>query len=156
MLIGKAVTDPLVIISSSSFRRDNERFSPNWYHQNSYSASFSSTRRDCLVASDDSSRQYVPWRGNQGFLQCVPVSSRMNFPRVLQINIRGKGYWRDSSAIIHSTLGSENKLNETEGITPRVARVAPGQAVVFAVYEKVKRWIEEVKSEIKNSDFNEH
>jgi hypothetical protein len=43
-----------------------------------------------------------------------------------------------------------------EGITPRVARVAPGQAVVFAVYEKVKRWIDEVKSEINNKDFNEH
>ena len=30
----------------------------------------------------------------------------------------------------------------TEGITPRVARVAPGQAVVFAVYEKVKKYID--------------
>lgn len=43
-----------------------------------------------------------------------------------------------------------------KGITPRVARVAPGQAVVFAVYEKVKRWIDTVKSEINNKDFNEH
>lgn len=29
-----------------------------------------------------------------------------------------------------------------KGITPRVLRVAPGQAVVFAVYERVKRVIE--------------
>jgi len=29
-----------------------------------------------------------------------------------------------------------------KGITPRVARVAPGQAVVFAVYEKVKKAVE--------------
>jgi len=29
-----------------------------------------------------------------------------------------------------------------KGITPRVARVAPGQAVVFAVYERVKSFIE--------------
>ena len=29
-----------------------------------------------------------------------------------------------------------------KGITPRVLRVAPGQAVTFAVYEKVKGWLE--------------
>ena len=35
-----------------------------------------------------------------------------------------------------------------EGITPRVARVAPGQAVVFAVYEKIRKCIEFLKSEV--------
>ena len=29
-----------------------------------------------------------------------------------------------------------------KGITPRVARVAPGQAVVFTIYEKVKNFID--------------
>lgn len=33
-----------------------------------------------------------------------------------------------------------------KGITPRVLRVAPGQAVVFPVYEKVRQVIEQVKS----------
>lgn len=33
-----------------------------------------------------------------------------------------------------------------KGITPRVARVAPGQAVVFTIYEKVKTYIEAAKS----------
>ncbi|PVV04394.1 hypothetical protein BB560_001104 [Smittium megazygosporum] len=32
-----------------------------------------------------------------------------------------------------------------KGITPRVLRVAPGQAVTFMVYEKVKGWIESFK-----------
>ncbi|UZJ55150.1 hypothetical protein CBS101457_004470 [Exobasidium rhododendri] len=32
-----------------------------------------------------------------------------------------------------------------KGITPRVARVAPGQAVVFTIYEKVKGMIEDAK-----------
>lgn len=32
-----------------------------------------------------------------------------------------------------------------KGITPRVARVAPGQAVVFTIYEKVKDYIEAAK-----------
>jgi solute carrier family 25 citrate transporter 1 len=31
-----------------------------------------------------------------------------------------------------------------KGITPRVLRVAPGQAIVFAVYERVRRVIESV------------
>lgn len=31
-----------------------------------------------------------------------------------------------------------------KGITPRVARVAPGQAVVFTIYEKIKTYIEAV------------
>lgn len=35
-----------------------------------------------------------------------------------------------------------------KGITPRVMRVAPGQAVVFAVYEKVKARIEKMKKEM--------
>lgn len=33
-----------------------------------------------------------------------------------------------------------------KGITPRVARVAPGQAVVFTIYENVKGRIEAAKS----------
>lgn len=32
-----------------------------------------------------------------------------------------------------------------KGITPRVLRVAPGQAVVFAVYERVSKIIERMK-----------
>lgn len=41
-----------------------------------------------------------------------------------------------------------HRFAPTEGITPRVARVAPGQAVVFAVYEKMAGLIEKMKSEI--------
>jgi len=32
-----------------------------------------------------------------------------------------------------------------KGITPRVLRVAPGQAIVFTVYERVKKWIDSAK-----------
>ena len=38
-----------------------------------------------------------------------------------------------------------------KGITPRVLRVAPGQAIVFAVYERVRRVIERVK-EVSDED----
>ena len=33
-----------------------------------------------------------------------------------------------------------------KGITPRVLRVAPGQAIVFAVYERVRKVIETMQS----------
>jgi len=32
-----------------------------------------------------------------------------------------------------------------KGITPRVLRVAPGQAIVFAVYERVSKVIEQLQ-----------
>lgn len=39
-----------------------------------------------------------------------------------------------------------------KGITPRVLRVAPGQAIVFAVYERVSRIIEKVKPTTREDD----
>jgi len=33
-----------------------------------------------------------------------------------------------------------------KGITPRVLRVAPGQAIVFAVYERVSKLMEKLQS----------
>lgn len=34
-----------------------------------------------------------------------------------------------------------------KGIAPRILRVAPGQAVVFSVFEKVKPFVERMKGE---------
>ncbi|KAK1923583.1 putative Succinate:fumarate antiporter [Papiliotrema laurentii] len=42
-----------------------------------------------------------------------------------------------------------------KGITPRVLRVAPGQAIVFTVYERVKRLIDLAKSPSLGSEFDE-
>lgn len=39
-----------------------------------------------------------------------------------------------------------------KGITPRVLRVAPGQAIVFAVYERVSHAIENVNPRIQEDD----
>ena len=36
-----------------------------------------------------------------------------------------------------------------KGITPRVLRVAPGQAIVFAVYERVSTIMEEMKPSVR-------
>lgn len=39
-----------------------------------------------------------------------------------------------------------------KGITPRVLRVAPGQAIVFTVYERVKRIIDSAKTQASIKD----
>lgn len=39
-----------------------------------------------------------------------------------------------------------------KGITPRVLRVAPGQAIVFAVYERVSHVIENINPRIREDD----
>lgn len=40
-----------------------------------------------------------------------------------------------------------------KGITPRVLRVAPGQAIVFAVYERVSGLMEKMKPKVNEDDF---
>jgi hypothetical protein len=42
-----------------------------------------------------------------------------------------------------------------KGITPRVLRVAPGQAIVFAVYERVKRTVENYTSTGEDDGYSE-
>lgn len=42
-----------------------------------------------------------------------------------------------------------------KGITPRVLRVAPGQAIVFAVYEKVRLVLETFKETDQENSYSE-
>ena len=42
-----------------------------------------------------------------------------------------------------------------KGITPRVLRVAPGQAVVFPVYEKVRKIIENIQDSDMGDSYSE-
>ena len=42
-----------------------------------------------------------------------------------------------------------------KGITPRVLRVAPGQAIVFTVYERVKRLIDLAKSSSLGAEYDD-
>ena len=42
-----------------------------------------------------------------------------------------------------------------KGITPRVLRVAPGQAVVFAVYERVRATLESMRGSSEDRTFSE-
>jgi len=49
------------------------------------------------------------------------------------------------AAIAKDMWKQEGVRSFYKGITPRVLRVAPGQAIVFAVYEKVRGIIETMK-----------
>lgn len=42
-----------------------------------------------------------------------------------------------------------------KGITPRVLRVAPGQAIVFAVYERVSKVIDTMSVTVTDDQFSE-
>jgi solute carrier family 25 (mitochondrial citrate transporter), member 1 len=49
------------------------------------------------------------------------------------------------TAISYDMWRQEGYRSFYKGITPRVLRVAPGQAIVFAVYERVSKAIEELQ-----------
>ncbi|EJT97302.1 succinate-fumarate transporter [Dacryopinax primogenitus] len=53
-----------------------------------------------------------------------------------------KAGWRKGVEIAVELFKKEGMSAFYKGITPRIMRVAPGQAVTFAVYERVKKWLE--------------
>ena len=55
-------------------------------------------------------------------------------------------------SIASDTWKNEGFTSFYKGITPRVLRVAPGQAIVFAVYERVSRIIEEINPKMWEDD----
>ncbi|KZT22479.1 mitochondrial carrier [Neolentinus lepideus HHB14362 ss-1] len=59
---------------------------------------------------------------------------------------------RRIAAIAGDMWRQEGVRSFYKGITPRVIRVAPGQAVVFAVYERVRKIIETIKDTDVNGD----
>lgn len=61
--------------------------------------------------------------------------------------LKGETAWSRLTTVAGQMFREEGPSAFYKGITPRVARVAPGQAVVFAVYERVRRWIEKEKEE---------
>ncbi|GAA5960280.1 hypothetical protein JCM8115_002569 [Rhodotorula mucilaginosa] len=56
--------------------------------------------------------------------------------------LKGETAWTRFSTVTAQMFREEGPAAFYKGITPRVARVAPGQAVVFTVYERIKRFIE--------------
>ncbi|GAA5999921.1 Sfc1p [Rhodotorula paludigena] len=67
--------------------------------------------------------------------------------------LKGETAWTRFSTVSAQMFREEGPSAFYKGITPRVARVAPGQAVVFAVYERIKLFIE--KPEDVNQEYSE-
>ncbi|KAG8862606.1 hypothetical protein FRB96_001165 [Tulasnella sp. 330] len=60
--------------------------------------------------------------------------------------VPGESAWKRISQIAGEMWRQEGFASFYKGITPRVLRVAPGQAIVFAVYERVRKVIETVQA----------
>ncbi|KAF9208382.1 hypothetical protein BGZ49_008967 [Haplosporangium sp. Z 27] len=57
-------------------------------------------------------------------------------------NPEGLSGWARFTEVNGSILKNEGWRAFYKGVTPRVLRVAPGQAVTFAVYERVSSWLD--------------
>jgi solute carrier family 25 citrate transporter 1 len=57
-------------------------------------------------------------------------------------NPEGLGGWARFKDVNTQILKNEGWRAFYKGVTPRVLRVAPGQAVTFAVYERVSSWLD--------------
>ncbi|KAF8652286.1 hypothetical protein AX16_004475 [Volvariella volvacea WC 439] len=64
----------------------------------------------------------------------------------------GTSSFQKIAAIAKDMWKMEGVRSFYKGITPRVLRVAPGQAIVFAVYERVSNAIEKMKPTIREDD----
>jgi solute carrier family 25 citrate transporter 1 len=66
--------------------------------------------------------------------------------------VPGTSAFQRIAAIAREMWREEGVASFYKGITPRVLRVAPGQAIVFAVYERVSSAIEKMVPNIIEDD----
>lgn len=59
--------------------------------------------------------------------------------------IPGQSGWTRFTTICTHMLKNEGWRAFYKGLTPRLLRVAPGQAITFMVYEKIQKWLTNVK-----------
>jgi solute carrier family 25 citrate transporter 1 len=67
----------------------------------------------------------------------------------------GESAWSRIRAIARDMWKQEGVHAFYKGITPRIMRVAPGQAVTFTVYESIKQWLEGRHGEILSGQYEE-
>ena len=71
--------------------------------------------------------------------------------RIQKSSATGSG-WERFKVVTTEIWQKEGFKAFYKGLTPRVLRVAPGQAVTFMVYEKVKTWLEVFQKKIENGE----
>lgn len=69
--------------------------------------------------------------------------------------VPGQTAFQRIAAIASDMWRQEGVRSFYKGITPRVLRVAPGQAVVFAVYERVRRVMETMQGSSEDPTYSE-
>ncbi|ORX79872.1 mitochondrial carrier [Basidiobolus meristosporus CBS 931.73] len=65
-------------------------------------------------------------------------------------NPSGESGWTRFTSVTGSIIKNEGYRAFYKGLTPRLLRVAPGQAITFMVYEEVKQWIDFWSTIMKN------
>lgn len=69
--------------------------------------------------------------------------------------VEGQSAWQRITTIASQLLKQEGARAFWMGVTPRVARVAPGQAVTFAVYEYLKGVLEKAREVLPGGQYEE-
>ncbi|KAI8098847.1 mitochondrial carrier domain-containing protein [Halteromyces radiatus] len=77
--------------------------------------------------------------GAMGPLSNAPIDTIKT--RIQKSSAKGSG-WERFRIVTTEIYAKEGIRAFYKGLTPRVLRVAPGQAVTFMVYEKVKAWLD--------------
>ncbi|CAO3607292.1 unnamed protein product [Cunninghamella blakesleeana] len=87
--------------------------------------------------------------GAMGPLSNAPIDTIKT--RIQKSSAKGSG-WERFKVVTSEIYYKEGFRAFYKGLTPRVLRVAPGQAVTFMVYEKVKSWIDIFTDNVKEAE----
>jgi solute carrier family 25 citrate transporter 1 len=87
--------------------------------------------------------------GAMGPISNAPIDTIKT--RIQKSNEPGSG-WHRFKTVTTEIFTKEGYLAFYKGLTPRLLRVAPGQAVTFMVYEKVRSWLDQFNAKIEKRD----
>lgn len=87
--------------------------------------------------------------GAMGPLSNAPIDTIKT--RIQKSNEPGSG-WHRFKTVTTEIYTKEGYMAFYKGLTPRLLRVAPGQAVTFMVYEKVRSWLDRFNEKIEKGD----
>ncbi|KAI8078574.1 mitochondrial carrier domain-containing protein [Thamnidium elegans] len=87
--------------------------------------------------------------GAMGPLSNAPIDTIKT--RIQKSSAPGSG-WERFKIVTTEIMAKEGPRAFYKGLTPRLLRVAPGQAVTFMVYEKVKAWLDIFQGKIKEGE----
>jgi solute carrier family 25 citrate transporter 1 len=87
--------------------------------------------------------------GAMGPLSNAPIDTIKT--RIQKSSAAGSG-WERFKVVTSEIMTKEGPKAFYKGLTPRLLRVAPGQAVTFMVYEKVKSWLDIFQEKVKDGE----